>query len=109
MNPPLKTPVFHILLSLTAGDLHGLGVADWVEAATDGAVELGPGTLYRSLKAMADRGLIREVDAPIDDADPRRRYYTITAAGRDLVIAEAARLERLVAVARERKLLQEQA
>jgi DNA-binding PadR family transcriptional regulator len=109
VNPPLKTPVFHILLSLTEGDLHGLGVADWVEAATDGAVELGPGTLYRSLKEMAARGLIREVDAPVQDADPRRRYYTITPAGRDVVVAEAARLERLVAVARERKLLQEQA
>lgn len=105
MTSPLKTPVFHILLALTEGDLHGLGIAEWVEDATRGAVELGPGTLYRSLKEMAARGLIDEVDAPVEDADPRRRYYAITPLGRDVVVEEAARLERLVQVARERNLL----
>lgn len=103
--PPLKTPVFHILLALADGDLHGLGIADAVEDATEGAVELGPGTLYRSLKEMAEQGLIRGVDAPSDDADPRRKYYRITDRGRRAAEVEAARLETLVRVARERKLL----
>ena len=105
LDRPLKTPVFHILLALSERDLHGLGVADEVEEATDGVVELGPGTLYRSLKEMAQRGLIREVEAPEADADPRRKYYGITERGRKLVAAEAARLERLVEVARTRNLL----
>lgn len=107
LDRPLKTPVFHILLALSERDLHGLGIADDVEEATDGVVELGPGTLYRSLKEMAERGLIGEVDAPEQDADPRRKYYRITAAGRKLVSAEAARLEQLVEMARTRKLLPE--
>lgn len=105
----LKPPVFHILLALAEGELHGLGIADWVERTTDGSVELGPGTLYRSLKEMVEGGLIRETGAPEADADPRRKYYAITAAGRTGVEAEAVRLERLVEVARARKLLPERA
>jgi len=106
MSPePLKHPVLHILLALAAGELHGLGIADWVEDTTEGALDLGPGTLYRSLKEMVELGLIRETGAPEADADPRRKYYAITAAGRKRVSAEASRLERLVEVARERKLL----
>lgn len=104
---PLRPPVFHILLALTRADLHGLGIAEEVERETDGTIELGPGTLYRSLKEMAERGLVREVEAPREDADPRRKYYRVTAAGRSLVSAEAARLERLVRLARERDVLPE--
>lgn len=107
MDTPLKTPVFHILLALAERDLHGLGIAEWVEDTTDGAVELGPGTLYRSLKEMAGAGLIREVTRP--DGDPRRRTYSITARGKELVSEEASRLEHLVEVARKRKLLPERA
>ncbi|MEX2152622.1 MAG: PadR family transcriptional regulator [Gemmatimonadaceae bacterium] len=104
---PLNRPVFHILLALAEGDLHGLGIADAVERTTEGAVELGPGTLYRSLKEMLDAGLIRETPAPERHADPRRRYYAITRAGRRTVAMEASRLSRLVEIARERDLLPE--
>ena len=106
---PLKTPVLHILLALAEGELHGLGIAEWVEETTGGAVELGPGTLYRSLKEMAAQELIREAEAPAEAADPRRRYWAITGRGRELLATEAARLERIVQVARERKLLPKRA
>jgi len=102
---PLRPPVFHILLALSAGDRHGLGIAEEVEAASDGVMELGPGTLYRSLSEMADAGLIRGVPAPARAADPRRKYYRMTAAGRALLTAEAKRLERLVGAARARRVL----
>lgn len=101
---PLRRPVFHILLALSRDDLHGLGIAEVVGRDTDGTVELGPGTLYRSLKEMTRRGLVEEVEAP-DDADPRRKYYRATGEGRRLVSAEAARLATLVRVARERDVL----
>lgn len=104
----LTPAMLHILLALADGNMHGLGIADWVEDTTDGAVELGPGTLYRSLKKILEEGLIREA-APEPSADPRRRYYAITPAGRRLAAREAARLERLVEVARARRLLPERA
>jgi DNA-binding PadR family transcriptional regulator len=103
-TPTLNPPVFHILLALAERPLHGLGIAEQVERATEGMVELGPGTLYGSLKAMVADGFIREVDGPAD-ADTRRKYYAITALGRERVMSEAAGLERIVRVARQRNLL----
>jgi DNA-binding PadR family transcriptional regulator len=103
----LRTPVFHILLALAGEDLHGLGIADEVEHATDGAVELGPGTLYRSLKEMSESGMIEEIAAPAEDADPRRRYYRITSRGRVLLADEAGRMARVVDLARQRSVLRE--
>ena len=75
---PLKPAVFHILLALARDERHGLGIADEIEEITGGAVRLGPGTLYRSLKQMAADGLIRESRVRNADVDPRRRYYTLT-------------------------------
>jgi DNA-binding PadR family transcriptional regulator len=105
----LTRPAFHILLALAERDLHGLGIADSVARTTDGDVDLGPGTLYRTLKLMLDDGLIRETRAPEADADPRRKYYAITASGRHAAAAEAGRLDRIARLARERKLLPERA
>jgi DNA-binding PadR family transcriptional regulator len=106
---PLRPPVYHILLALVRGDLHGLGIADQAEVASEGLVELGPGTLYRSLSEMTEAGLIRAVEAPSGDADPRRKYYGITPAGRELLALETARLGRLVETARARNAIPEQA
>ena len=106
---PLRPPVYHILLALVRGELHGLGIADEVEQASEGAVELGPGTLYRSLSEMTEAGLIRGVGAPSGDADPRRKYYGLTASGREGLAAETARLGRLVETARARNAVPEQA
>jgi DNA-binding PadR family transcriptional regulator len=97
-------PVFHILLALASGDLHGLGIAEEIERASDGLVELGPGTLYRTLAELADAGLVRNVGAGAA-ADPRRKYYRITRSGRVVLTAEAERLQRLVGEAKIRKVL----
>jgi len=96
---PLRPPVYHILLALH--DRHGLGIADEIERASEGVLELGPGTLYRSLSEMSEARLICSVPAPSADADPRRKYYQITSEGQDLLGKETARLGRLVEAARE--------
>ena len=103
----LKPAVFHILLALSEDVQHGLGIADAVEQATDGAVRLGPGTLYRSLKEMIRDGLVREVPPPAEDEDPRRKFHQITANGRAVLEAEAARYQRIVEVAKQRQVLPE--
>ena len=102
---PLRPAVFHILLALARGELHGLGIAESVAEATGGTVTLGPGTLYRSLKEMARDGLIGEVAAPEAGEDPRRRFYALKEEGRALVQAEAERLAAIVEVARASRVL----
>lgn len=96
---PLRPAVFHVLLALSEGDLHGLGIADEVERTSEGVIELGPGTLYRTLAELAEGGAIRAVAPPAADADPRRKYYAMTPSGRALLAAEVERLRRLVGVA----------
>ena len=101
---PLTAVVLHLLLALSDGDRHGYAVAQEVERLTDGAVRLGPGTLYGSLRRLLDAALIEEAAARAD-ADERRRYYRVTALGRRALELELERLARVVAVARARRLL----
>jgi len=101
----LKPAAFHILLALADEARHGLGIADEIEEITGGALQLGPGTLYRLLKEMAASGLIRETRAPDPDADPRRRYYMLTPAGREALRADAVRYDKVSRLARRRGIL----
>lgn len=102
---PMKPADFHILLVLAGDARHGLGIAKAVDEATHGAVVLGPGTLYRAIKQLTAAGLIEEVDPPEEEADPRRRFYRITARGLERARTEAERLARLVEVAHENAVL----
>ena len=98
---------FHILLALSDADRHGYAVMQQVAADSDGAVQLGPGTLYTAIKRLLDYGFIREVESRVDPAvdDARRRYYRMTPAGRAAAVSEAERLASLVKLARGRQLL----
>lgn len=99
---PLPLAAFHILVALADGDRHGYAVIKDVEARTGGSLKLSAGTLYRSIERMLGQGLIREIASrPAPDADDeRRRYYRITPLGRTVAMAEARRLEQMVALAR---------
>ncbi|MEM7129125.1 MAG: PadR family transcriptional regulator [Chloroflexota bacterium] len=106
---PLKRAEFHILLTLADGDKHGYSIMQEVSEITDGAVRLGPGTLYTTIKRMVKNGLIEESDNRPDPTldDQRRRYYRLTDLGYRVVSAEAQRLAKLVDVARARRLLEQ--
>jgi DNA-binding PadR family transcriptional regulator len=100
---PLPTSEFEILLALADGERHGYAIMREVAHRSAGAVRIGPGTLYGSIKRLLAAGLIEETDARLDDE--RRRYYRISALGRRAAAAEARRMERLVTVARAKRLL----
>lgn len=104
---PLPVSEFQILLALADEERHGYGIKTEVALRTGGAVRLGPGTLYGSIKRMVARHLIEESDERPDPAldDERRRYYRLTPFGRAVAEAEARRMERLVALARRKRLL----
>lgn len=99
-NPPIGTflpltpAVFNILLALADGEKHGYAIMLEVETNTLGAVKMGPGTLYGSIKRMLDAGLVRETsERPDPDLDDqRRRYYELTHLGGQVLSREAERL-----------------
>jgi len=104
---PLTPAVFHILLALADRERHGYAIMQEVAADTQGQVQMGPGTLYGTIKRMIALGLVEESDERPDPAldDERRRYYRLTAGGRQVAVAEARRLSSLVDVAHTKRLI----
>ena len=98
---------FQILLALSTGDLHGLGITKDVLARTDGRMHLWPGMLYGALKKMADAGYVVETAAPADfeSGGGRPRFYHLTTLGRRACATEAQRMAALVETARARKII----
>jgi DNA-binding PadR family transcriptional regulator len=103
---PLTPISFEILLALLHGDLHGYAILQAVESRLTGKLPLRTGTIYRALARLMDEGLIERTGA-VEDEDPRRRYYRITAHGRTTAKAEARRLADQVEAARAHRLLPE--
>ena len=105
-SPIRMTPAFFFLmLALTEGSRHGHAMARDVEERSGGSVTLGPGSLYWSLGRLAEVALIEEVDPPEGETDERRRFYALTAAGREVLARETATLERIVDYARLRRIV----
>ena len=117
---PLKPLVFQVLLALVDGQRpstgsgrpelaegrHGWSLVREVQQRGEFG-RIMPGNFYRTLRAMLADGLIEE--APERDgggeADERRRYFRLTAAGAQAAAAEARRLEALVIESRAKRLL----
>ena len=104
----LSDLAFHVLLALGEGPSHGYAIGKAVEDQSGGRLDPTTGALYQALRRLEDDDLIAEVGGP-KDADSRRRYFTLTAAGRKAAAAEAARLHELVRTARRRRLFPQKA
>ena len=98
---PLTPALFHVLLSLVDGQKHGYAILKEVAERSDGSVALSTGTLYGIIKRLLADGWIAEARTRrAADDDERRRYYRLTALGGTVARAEAARLTKLVKMAR---------
>lgn len=91
---PLRPTAFAVLTALWDGPRPGFEILELAEEG--GTSILGPGTLYRLMRELRQRGWVERVPAPADeeDVDERRRYHALTSEGRRLVRLEAARLRR---------------
>ena len=96
--PPVNQPALHVLLALGTEAKHGYRIMQDIAKASDGAIQLLPGTLYNTVKRLLAEGLIEEVSAPKGEEsdDGRRRYYRVTRLGRRAAEAETRRLATLV-------------
>ena len=103
---PLTPAAFNILLALADGEKHGYAILKEVARRTEDKVRLSAGTLYGNLARLESAGLIAESGERPEIAldDERRRYYKLTKFGREVAVAEARRMEEVVAQAHAKKL-----
>lgn len=101
---PLSPAMFYILLALPDGPKHGYAIMKEVEQMTEGKITLGPGSLYGSIKRLLQEKMIVETDQrPIRALDDeRRRYYTLTDYGRQVLVGELERLASAVRLAQKK-------
>lgn len=96
---PLAPLDFQILTLLAGRELHGYGIVQAAAETFPAQPALEIGSLYRIISRLLEQGMIREVEAPRDEPHDRRvrRYYTVTALGRNVGRAEVERLRALLA------------
>jgi DNA-binding PadR family transcriptional regulator len=104
---PLTPAVFFILFALADGEKHGYAVMQSVSRISDNQFRMGPGTLYTTIQRLLDLGLIEETESAggQSDHENRRRYYKLTRTGKTVLAADISRMESLVRLAREKKLV----
>ena len=102
IHTPLTAAVFHILLALADGRLHGYAIMRAVEYVTSPSMKMGPGTIYGSLQRMEEAGLVEDCGSV---EDGKRRLYGMTRLGRKTLEAESARLARLSDMVRDKGLV----
>jgi DNA-binding PadR family transcriptional regulator len=103
----LSPVVFQILLALGNSDLHGYGIKLEVEKRTEGAMNLGSGTLYEAIQRLEAMGHIVEAPSPPDapTGARKRRYYRLEESGRRLLEAELAQMDKVVRFAKRKNLM----
>jgi DNA-binding PadR family transcriptional regulator len=101
-TPSISRTAMHIVLAIGPDERHGYAIMAEVARITGGAVRLGPGAIYTTIRKLLDDGLIQESDERPDPEldDQRRRYYRLTALGRSVAAAEVRRLESIVEASR---------
>jgi PadR family transcriptional regulator PadR len=87
-----------ILQSLASmGSLHGYSIAERLEQVSDGALVPNMGTLYPGLMRLEQRGLIRSSWGTTEN-QRKARFYSITAAGRRVLVSEKRDWDRMVSI-----------
>jgi DNA-binding PadR family transcriptional regulator len=104
---PLTPAIYGILLALGEGGSHGYGIMQLLAERTGRRERILPGTLYASLARMVDDGLVEEREAPSGETSggPARRHYRRTAFGRAVARAESERLQSLLKMAIDQKIV----
>ena len=92
---PMTETGYYILFCLQEV-MHGYSIVQKVEELTDGEIRLSPGTMYGSLSKMEKDGLIRFVTE-----EEKRKIYTITELGTEVLQLELKRIQRLYRTAQE--------
>lgn len=97
LDLPQGTVDLLILRVLSAGELHGWGIAQRLNVLSREALQLQEGTVYPALYRMEAKGWIASEWAASDN-NRRAKYYRLTKIGRRQMEAEQASWDRLKTV-----------
>jgi PadR family transcriptional regulator, regulatory protein PadR len=88
-----------VLKALSAGAMHGYGIAQHIRSVSRDVLDVDEGSLYPALQRMKHKGWIKDEWGQTPN-NQRARYYSITAAGRRQLGVEEAGFDEMVAVIR---------
>ena len=83
-----------VLKVLELKPLHGLGVARRIEQVTRGEFQVKPGSLFPALYRLEHNGWLASSWGP-SETNRRARYYRLTSAGRQRLVVETERWQRV--------------
>lgn len=86
---PMTETGFYILFCLQQ-ERHGYSITQKVKQLTEGQLSISPGTMYGTLAKMEKDGLIAFVRE-----EEKRKFYSITELGKQILELEIQRIERL--------------
>lgn len=84
-----------ILRTLAGGPMHGYGIASRVRDVSKDVLRVGESSLYPALQRLMLNGWIK-AEWGTSENNRRARYYTLTATGRQQLVAERKEFERMV-------------
>ena len=86
-----------VLRVLSAGEMHGWGIAQRLSLLSDAALQLQEGTIYPALYRMEAKGWVASEWA-ISDNNRRAKYYRLTRVGRKQLATQQETWGRLTTV-----------
>ena len=90
---PLTETTYYILISLFK-PLHGYGIMQNIENLTEGAISIGPGTLYGAIKNLVKKKIIEQVEGTGTESRGKKSYI-LSPFGKRIVEMEVCRLSQL--------------
>jgi transcriptional regulator len=84
-----------ILKTLTAGEMHGYGIAHQLRTLSDDVLHIGESSLYPALQRLLLKGWVKAAWGASEN-NRRARYYKLTAAGRRQLATEREEFDRLI-------------
>lgn len=83
-----------ILKTLAREEMHGYGIAQRIHEAVEDLLKVEDGSLYPALYRMEERGWI-SAEWGQSENNRRAKYYKLTKAGRQQLLAESGNWERI--------------
>lgn len=85
-----------VLKTLSRGDLHGYGIAQYIRQTSEDVLRVEEGSLYPALQRLLVQGFVK-AEWRQSETNRRARFYSLTPAGRKQLGVEISNFDQLIA------------